>query len=135
KRGIRAQGTAFPLGFRARVARARYPLGAPAMPLRRLRSLLFITTFALACDAHAPPKRADETAHARPAADAGAAAVADADGGPGAEAVAGPDAYPPPPPPDPPINLHSGGKNAVRGDAGIVSTVEINATHVGAGVL
>lgn len=43
--------------------------------------------------------------------------------------------YPPPPPPDPPIVLHAGGRNAVRGIAGVVTTVEANATHVGAQVL
>jgi gamma-glutamyltranspeptidase/glutathione hydrolase len=43
--------------------------------------------------------------------------------------------YPPPPPPDPPIVLHAGGKHAVRGDAGLVTSVEANATHIGAEVL
>src|SRR5262245_4979634 len=43
--------------------------------------------------------------------------------------------YPPPPPPDPPIVLHAGGKNAVRGRYGVVTTVEHNATHIGAEVL
>jgi len=42
---------------------------------------------------------------------------------------------PPPPPPDPPIALASGGKRAVRGDAGLVTSVEATATHVGVEVL
>jgi gamma-glutamyltranspeptidase/glutathione hydrolase len=53
-----------------------------------------------------------------------------------AEASAAPaPSYPPPAPPDPPITLRAGGKAAVRGDAGLVTTVEANATRVGADVL
>jgi gamma-glutamyltranspeptidase/glutathione hydrolase len=43
--------------------------------------------------------------------------------------------YQAPPLPDPPIVLHAGGKRAVRGDLGVVTTVESHATHVGAEVL
>ncbi len=60
----------------------------------------------------------------------GAAAVASAP----AEASAAP-TYPPPAAPDPPIVLHSGGKNAVRGEAGLVTSVEPNATAAGIQVL
>ncbi len=42
---------------------------------------------------------------------------------------------PPPPAPDPPIRLASGGKAAVRGSAGIVSSVESHATRAGVEVL
>ena len=42
---------------------------------------------------------------------------------------------PPPPPPNPPIALTPGGKRAVRGDAGLVTSVEPTASRVGAGVL
>lgn len=46
-----------------------------------------------------------------------------------------PPSYAPPPPPDPPIALHAGGKRAVRGAAGLVATVETNASRIGAEVL
>jgi len=45
------------------------------------------------------------------------------------------DAYPDPAPPDPPIALAAGGKLATRGEAGLVTTVEANATRIGADVL
>lgn len=45
------------------------------------------------------------------------------------------DAYPDPPPPNPPITLTAGGKLAGRGEAGMVTSVEANATRVGADVL
>jgi gamma-glutamyltranspeptidase/glutathione hydrolase len=54
---------------------------------------------------------------------------------PDASAVASGDPYPPPPPPDPPIELAGGGKNAVHGTLGLVTTVESNATRVGVEVL
>ncbi len=43
--------------------------------------------------------------------------------------------YTQPAPPDPPIALHGGGKNAVRGDGGLVTTVERNATRAGLEIL
>src|SRR6185312_10669464 len=43
--------------------------------------------------------------------------------------------YPPPPPPSPPIALHGGGARAVRGEGGVVTSVEAHATHAGAEVL
>ncbi len=45
------------------------------------------------------------------------------------------DAFPDPPPPDPPITLAAGGKRATRGEAGLVTSVEMNATRIGADVL
>lgn len=40
-----------------------------------------------------------------------------------------------PPAPDPPIKLKGGGKRAVRGEAGLVTSVDVNATRAGAEVL
>ena len=45
------------------------------------------------------------------------------------------DAYPDPLPPNPPITLTAGGKLAARGEAGMVTSVEPNATRIGADVL
>lgn len=92
------------------------------------------------CDAHAPPPRrlsepappASVLMAPAPLPTASAAAVTSA--APSASAAAAP-TYPPPPPPDPPIALHPGGKNAVRGEAGLVTSVEINATLAGVEVL
>ena len=82
-------------------------------------------------DAAPPPPHAPETA-AAPSASAPAAVVAAAS----AEAPApAPDPYPAPPPPDPPVVLRAGGKRAVRGEAGLVTSVETNATRIGASVL
>ena len=104
-------------------------------PRLRLR-LVFAVAAALAgCDAHAPtPHRIDDPAPPSsaftPAPSASASAEAITPAEPSASAAAAP-AYPPPPPPDPPIVLHPGGKGAVRGDAGLVTSVEINATLAG----
>ena len=108
-------------------------------PRLRLR-LVFAVAAALAgCDAHAPtPHRIDDPAPPSsaftPAPSASASAEAITPAEPSASAAAAP-AYPPPPPPDPPIVLHPGGKGAVRGDAGLVTSVEINATLAGVDVL
>lgn len=45
------------------------------------------------------------------------------------------DEYPDPPPPSPAITLAAGGKHATRGEAGLVTSVEPNATRIGADVL
>jgi gamma-glutamyltranspeptidase/glutathione hydrolase len=45
------------------------------------------------------------------------------------------DAYPDPAPPNPPITLAAGGKLAARGEAGMVTSVEPNATRIGVEVL
>lgn len=45
------------------------------------------------------------------------------------------DAYPDPPAPNPAIKLAVGGKKAARGEAGMVTTVEPNATRIGADIL
>lgn len=42
---------------------------------------------------------------------------------------------PRPPPPDPPIVLKAGGKHSVRGEAGLVTSVEANATRAGTKIL
>jgi gamma-glutamyltranspeptidase / glutathione hydrolase len=108
-------------------------------PSHRRNSLVFSVAVALAgCDAHAPPpRRIDDPA---PPASAltppapiattveSAAPIASA------SAVAAP-TYPPPAAPDPPIVLHSGGKNAIRGEAGLVTSVEPNATAAGISIL
>ncbi len=102
-------------------------------------SLVFSVAVALiGCDAHAPPPhRVDDPAPPAPAltppsSSASAAVVEVAS----ASASAAPaPTYPPPAAPDPPIVLHSGGKNAVRGEAGLVTSVEPNATQAGVDVL
>jgi len=45
------------------------------------------------------------------------------------------DEYPDPPPPSPAIMLATGGKHAARGEAGMVTSVESNATRIGADIL
>jgi gamma-glutamyltranspeptidase/glutathione hydrolase len=75
----------------------------------------------------AAPARAAATPPAATAPASAAAATA-----PASAAAAPP---PDPPPPDPPIALASGGARAVRGDAGLVTSVEAHATRVGADVL
>ena len=95
------------------------------------------------CAAHAPPA---DGAEVHPAASAAPSARAAAPA-PTARASAAPlapprdphsrslETYPAPAPPDPPIALKAGGKAAVRGDLGLVSSVERNATHAGVEVL
>lgn len=86
-----------------------------------------------ACDAPIAPPRAPE-----PPLPTAVATVATAAPEPTASATAVVPAvpsYPQPAPPDPPIVLNAGGANAVRGEAGLVTTVEANATRVGADVL
>jgi gamma-glutamyltranspeptidase/glutathione hydrolase len=104
-------------------------------------SLVFSVAVALVgCDAHAPPPhRVDDPAPPAPAltppAPSASGAVAEVvSAAPSASASAAP-TYPPPAAPDPPIALHSGGKNAVRGEAGLVTSVEPNATQAGVDVL
>jgi gamma-glutamyltranspeptidase / glutathione hydrolase len=97
-----------------------------------------IATAIVGCDAHAPPpRRVDDPAPPAsalvvPAPSASAAAIAGAE--PSASASAAP-TYPPPAAPDPPIALHPGGKSAVRGEAGLVTSVETNATLAGIDIL
>jgi gamma-glutamyltranspeptidase/glutathione hydrolase len=105
----------------------------------RRNSLVLSAIFALlGCDAHAPPPhRVDDpappsSALTPPLTSASAAATELASAS--ASATAAP-TYPPPAAPDPPIVLHSGGKNAVRGDAGLVTSVELNATAAGVDIL
>jgi gamma-glutamyltranspeptidase / glutathione hydrolase len=103
----------------------------------RRNSLVFAVAAALVgCDAHAPPPhRVDDPAPpASVIATASAAAMEIPSADPSASASVAP-TYPPPPPPDPPIALHAGGKSAVRGDAGLVTSVEPNATQAGIDVL
>ncbi|WP_438016746.1 gamma-glutamyltransferase [Sorangium sp. So ce315] len=80
----------------------------------------------------APPAAAPATA-AAPALASGATAplAATAAAAPPAKAAAPPE----PLPPEPPIALASGGARAVRGDAGLVTSVEGHATRAGAEVL
>ena len=97
--------------------------------LRSAARLLLLGAVIGACEATAPPPP--------PPAPAAPAPVEPVAAPPPATAAAEPPppAYPQPPPPDPPIALHGGGKRSVRGDAGVVTSVEPNATHIGAEVL
>lgn len=105
----------------------------------RRRGLVYALAAALVgCDAHAPPpRRIDEpappaSALVPPPPSASAAATDLASAEPSASAAP---SYPPPAPPEPPIALHPGGKSAVRGEAGLVTSVEPNATQAGIDVL
>jgi gamma-glutamyltranspeptidase/glutathione hydrolase len=97
----------------------------------------------IACEAHDPgrPQAGAQPAERTAAAASSAAPVSGppASASAGASTAAAPLAprpvYPPPAPPDPPIKLRTGGKKAVRGELGVVTSVEPNATRVGADVL
>jgi gamma-glutamyltranspeptidase/glutathione hydrolase len=78
---------------------------------------------------------ATSSASAAATSQASATASAEPSAAPSASAQASGDPYPPPPPPDPPIQLTGGGKNAAHGNAGLVTTVEENATRIGLDVL
>ena len=101
------------------------------MWISRLTLTLAVAASLQACEASAPPSPPPPLPAAAPPPPS---ATATATAAPPARAAAAP-AFPPPPPPDPPILLHGGGKHAVRGDAGLVTTVEANATRIGAEVL
>ena len=97
-------------------------------PHRRNGLVFAVAVALLGCDAHAPPlRRLDDPAPS-------ASAVASATTSATADVPAAP-THPPPAAPDPPIVLHSGGKNAIRGEAGLVTSVELNATLAGVAVL
>lgn len=85
-----------------------------------------------ACDAAVPPPLPPPPAPPPPVT---ATATATASAAPLPPPPPAKPAYPPPAPPDPPITLRGGGKHAVRGEAGLVTTVEPHATRAGAGVL
>jgi gamma-glutamyltranspeptidase/glutathione hydrolase len=97
--------------------------------LRSAARLLLLGAVIGACEATAPPPPPPAPAAPPPAEPTAAPPPATA------AAEPPPPAYPQPPPPDPPIPLHGGGKRSVRGDAGVVTSVEPNATHIGAEVL
>jgi gamma-glutamyltranspeptidase/glutathione hydrolase len=100
--------------------------------------LLLIAAGAAACDAHAPSSHRAEEPLVRPSAALIApppSAVAAAMGAGATPPPPRAEAYPKPPPPDPPIALHAGGRSAVKAEAGLVTTVEANATRIGANVL
>jgi gamma-glutamyltranspeptidase / glutathione hydrolase len=113
---------------------------SPARPARPSLLLLGVLSVVAACDVHAPPPpRAQEPA-ARSSVAAKALStsppVAAVDtGSPVDPASPASPAYPPPPPPDPPIALRGGGAAAAKGEGGIVVSVEVNATNIGAEVL
>jgi gamma-glutamyltranspeptidase / glutathione hydrolase len=100
-------------------------------------SALFLIVATAACDAHTPPSHRVEEPLVHPSAALIAPPPAPSVGAEPASARPAPAApsYPPPPPPDPPIALHAGGKAAVRGEAGLVTSVEANASQVGADIL
>ncbi|WP_437316369.1 gamma-glutamyltransferase [Sorangium sp. So ce385] len=85
------------------------------------------------CEARTPP-----APPAAAPATSGAPALASAAAAPQAASTAAAMTAAPPPgplPPEPPIALASGGARAVRGDAGLVTSVEEHATRAGADVL
>jgi gamma-glutamyltranspeptidase/glutathione hydrolase len=96
--------------------------------LARPRAGLLLLAFLGACEASAPPPAPLPPAPPPPAPSAVASAA------PAPPPPAKP-TYPQPPPPDPPIALHGGGPHAVRGDGGLVTSVEANATRAGLAVL
>ncbi|MEZ4313416.1 MAG: gamma-glutamyltransferase [Polyangiaceae bacterium] len=101
-----------------------------------LAATVTISALMGACDpppAQPPPR--PTAAPTAPAPTASTAATTAPSAAPSATAEAVVDRYPPPPPPDPPIELTAGGKNAVRGTGGLVTTVEENATRIGVAVL
>ncbi|MDI1431868.1 gamma-glutamyltransferase [Polyangium sorediatum] len=108
------------------------------------RPRLFLLAAALvsACVAQTPAPR-DDAAPPPPAATAAAptasttapVAVVPATSASASAPAPAPDPYPAPPPPDPPVALRPGGKRAVQGEAGLVTSVEKNATRIGATVL
>lgn len=110
------------------------------MPRALVSSLVLTATLATACATQTPPPRDDAAPPSPPSAVSAPLASAPVVQ-PASAAVAPlpsappPDLYPPPPPPDPPIALHTGGKRAKKGEAGLVSSVEPNATRIGASVL
>ncbi|MRG94757.1 gamma-glutamyltransferase [Polyangium spumosum] len=111
------------------------------MPARS-RTLLLAAALVSACVAQTPAPR-DDAAPPPPQATAAAAAPSASAQAPSAVVAAtsaapsapAPDPYPAPPPPDPPVVLRAGGKRAVKGEAGLVTSVEKNATRIGTSVL
>ncbi len=97
-------------------------------------SLLLAAALVSACVTQTPSPRDDAaTPHPPPSESTSAASEPVA-----ATSVAptpAPEPYPAPPPPDPPVALRPGGKRAVRGEAGLVASVEPNATRIGTSVL
>ncbi|MEO7328182.1 MAG: gamma-glutamyltransferase, partial [Minicystis sp.] len=100
------------------------------LPTPTRRAALFCVVLA-SCAAPAPsPSPPTDSSAAAPAESSPPPIVASAS----TSATAAP-SYPSPAAPDPPIALHAGGKNAARGDAGMVVSVETHATSVGLDVL
>ncbi|MBK8256441.1 MAG: gamma-glutamyltransferase [Polyangiaceae bacterium] len=94
--------------------------------------------FTAACEtpvATPPPQPTTHVSASATAPSAGASASATAPVPSASASASAEDLYPPPPAPNPPIEIASGGKNAVRSDSGLVTTVEDNATRVGSDVL
>jgi gamma-glutamyltranspeptidase / glutathione hydrolase len=104
-------------------------LTPPPKVARRALALLLLA----ACEVSTPPPSAARPRPAPRASPRAAAPVAPAASL--ASASAAPLPAPPLPPPAPPIVLASGGPRAVRGDAGLVTSVEERATHIGVEVL
>lgn len=95
------------------------------------------------CDAPAPGHQKEAASSPRPQAtppppsapEASASAALPVPVVPVASAPPSAPVLPLPPAPDPPIKLKAGGKRAVRGEAGLVTSVDENATRAGADVL
>lgn len=101
------------------------------MPLPRFLPSSLLTALAItACDAALPPAPPPLPRTAPPLPVASVTASASAKPEPPPKPT-----YPQPAPPDPPITLRGGGKHAVRGEAGLVTTVEANATQAGVEIL
>ncbi len=101
------------------------------MRRRVASSLAWLAALALGC---ADPVSSAEVA-TRPGAPSVASSAHTATApAPGSSSADAPDP-PPPPPPTPPVRLAMGGAEAVRGEHGVVTTVEANATRAAAQVL
>ena len=106
----------------------------------RAAACALVLTFVCGCEAPAPAHQKEAASSPRPSAQPPPSVVPADDAGPRPTAsavAAAPSApvLPLPPAPDPPIKLKGGGKRAVRGEAGLVTSVDENATRAGAEVL
>lgn len=102
----------------------------PALALTLWSACVTACTAASPRPGPAPSTSASASANARSSASPSASALASA-----APTLSDEERHPPPPAPSPPLRLAGGGKHAVRGERGVVTSVEAHASKVGAAVL